>query len=101
MANKLYSTAFFSKLILFIDNSENVIEKCDKLKFSICHGSMISHGIKNFCEKFLGSLWKILTCQKSICDKLYLDQPWIPVCPLPTINFHYIFPRRSLPIMNI
>ncbi len=48
MENKFYSIIFFSKLIFFIDNSENVIEKHDKSVFSIHFGSLTSNRTQNF-----------------------------------------------------
>ncbi len=85
MVNKLYSMTFFSRLILFVDNSENVVEKRDRSKFKIHYGSVTSYRTKMFCGKFLGPLWKILTCWKSICEK---------VCPNPLL-IHIIYMSTS------
>ncbi len=100
MANKLYFMTFFSKLILFIDYSEIVIEKHNKSKFLIRHESVISDGPKIFCKKFLGPLWKILTWQKSICENLYPNPRLIHILYVCSLLFHYIFLHRSCLIGN-
>ncbi len=103
MANKLYSATFFSKLILFIDNLENVIEKRDKSKFLIHRGWTTSDGTKIFCGKFPGPLWKILARRKLICKNLYPNPLLIHILYVcfQLINFHHIFLRRSHPIGNM
>ncbi len=93
MANKLYSKTFFSKLILLIDNLENVIKKYDKSKFLIGHRSITSEGTKIFGRKCLGPLWKILTAQKSICEKLYPNLPLIDILYTRFLLTFIIFPQ--------
>ncbi len=80
MANKLYSATFFSKLILFIDNAGNVIEKHDKLKFSIRHRSMTSDGTKLFCRKFLCLFGKFWPVENQAVKSSTLIQHWYTSC---------------------